>query len=512
MWPRQVPEKSLPKPIRDMPEALVSDTRTSRAVSKAVAARQLRKLAPKLYTRNLVEDAQTIVRRNLWTIVGGYFPGALIADRTALENRPASDSSICLVSQGKQQDVRLPGLVLRPRKGHGPLESDRPYVGSLYLSSVARAYLENMRPTRSRKGLVRRTLPRSEIEERLDTLIRRSGEQEARKLRDEARAIAAALGSKEEFAELDALIGTLLGTREAELSAPAAVARSHGRPYDPDRLALFDELHRALRAYPPVSRPTPKRRTEGRATLAFFESYFSNFIEGTEFGVEEAADIVFKGSIPRERPKDAHDILGTWRIVSDPGEMSKTPTDSASLIRLLQSRHAAMLSERPEVNPGRFKTKSNRFGTTLFVEPELVVGTLEQGLQFCKSLEAPFQRAVYMMFLVSEVHPFTDGNGRIARIVMNAELAAAGEERIIIPTVYRSNYLAALRALSQNRITEPLIRTLDFAQRWTAAVTWSSLEPTTRELEACNAFLQPDVAEQEAKRLLLPSTALTNGR
>ena len=32
-----------------------------------------------------------------------------------------------------------------------------------------------------------------------------------------------------------------------------------------------------------------------------------------------------------------------------------------------------------------------------------------------------------MMFLVSEVHPFADGNGRAARIMMNAELVAAGE-------------------------------------------------------------------------------------
>lgn len=29
------------------------------------------------------------------------------------------------------------------------------------------------------------------------------------------------------------------------------------------------------------------------ANLSFFEAYFSNFIEGTEFEVEEAADIVF---------------------------------------------------------------------------------------------------------------------------------------------------------------------------------------------------------------------------
>ena len=39
------------------------------------------------------------------------------------------------------------------------------------------------------------------------------------------------------------------------------------------------------------------RPTDGPA-LPFFEAYFSNFIEGTEFAVDEAAEIVFKGHIP----------------------------------------------------------------------------------------------------------------------------------------------------------------------------------------------------------------------
>lgn len=40
-----------------------------------------------------------------------------------------------------------------------------------------------------------------------------------------------------------------------------------------------------------------------------------------------------------------------------------------------------------------------------------------------------------MKFLISEIHPFNDGNGRLARIMMNAELVAENEEKIIIPTV-----------------------------------------------------------------------------
>jgi Fic family protein len=42
-------------------------------------------------------------------------------------------------------------------------------------------------------------------------------------------------------------------------------------------------------------------------------------------------------------------------------------------------------------------------------------------------------------FLVSEVHPFLDGNGRLARVMINAELAAARQMRVLIPIVYRSS-------------------------------------------------------------------------
>ena len=91
---------------------------------------------------------------------------------------------------------------------------------------------------------------------------------------------------------------------------------------------MFRVLHAALRDHPPLSRLAPDRGPEGNATLAFFEAYFSNFIEGTEFAVGEAADIVFRGIIPKERPEDAHDVLGTWRIVSDYREMNRIPADA----------------------------------------------------------------------------------------------------------------------------------------------------------------------------------------
>ena len=152
--------------------------------------------------------------------------------------------------------------------------------------------------------------------------------------------------------------------------------------------------------------------------------------------------------------------------------MGRTPGEFGELTSLLRERHRTIMAGRPETQRGEFKVEENRAGLTVFVAPELVRGTLEEGFALYRSLESSFERAVYMTFLVSEVHPFADGNGRIARVMMNAELVAGGDERIIIPTVFHGDYLAALRALSRTGRPEPLVRVMvgdeapSFTERW----------------------------------------------
>lgn len=485
--------------LNNMPEVFVSDSSISAAVSEAVSRGKLRKLGSRLYTRNLTEDPERLVLRHWYELITAYFPDAVITDRTGLENRPSEDGSVFLISE-KTRDVELPGLVFRPRKGKPSLDSDTTFIGGARLASTARAYLENMRPSRrSRKGLVARTLSRQEIEERLETLLRRNGEQGINRLRDEALAIASELDLDQEYEEFSELVGTLLGTRDGTMQAPIAQARVEGHPYDPDRLVLFERLFTELREYSPEPRVVEQRSPEANANLSFFEAYFSNFIEGTEFSVEEAEDIVFNGVIPSERPDDAHDVIGTYRIISQESEIRRGLTDFDDFLDVLRARHASIMAARLDKGPGMFKTTINQAGNTIFVAPELVIGTLAKGYALLEALREPFQRAAFMMTLVSEVHPFTDGNGRAARVMMNAELVRGNQERVIIPTAYRTDYLGALKALSHNQTFVPLTRMLDYAQRYTAAIDWNSFQHAYAALIATGAF-----EEGEYARLVLP--------
>lgn len=361
-----------------------------------------------------------------------------------------------------------------------------------------------MRPSRARGDADRRTLTRRKIEERLDRLIRFSGAEAINSLRDEIRALSPSLGMTAAARDLNSLIGALLGTREARLVAPVALARQRGRPYDPARLELFHQLHATLRNRPPVTRLAVRLSSSEQQTLAFYDAYFSNFIEGTEFEIEEAVDIVFHGKIPTDRTADAQDVLGTWRIVSDPSEMQQAPTSDKRFVETLKRRHAGVMAGRPGVHPGAFKRVANRAGSTIFVLPDLVLGPLETGLDLCRSLERPFDRGVFVHFLIAEVHPFADGSGRMARIAMNGELVAAGEARIVIPTVFRDSYISALKAMSLSRSPNALIRVLDYAQRWTCAINWRSVDLAKRQLADCNAFLDPDAVANGGVRLRMP--------
>lgn len=489
--------------LLELPEVFPASAAPRSTVSDALHRGELRRLARGLYTRNLVNSPEQVVRRNLWDVVAALYPGALVADRSARLSRPAEDGSLFLVHD-RPGETQLPGLVLRPRSGPPPAQGDLPLPAGLHMSSVPRGLLENTALSRGRRGRVARTLARPELEEWLESLIDQRGEEGFRALRDQVRRLAPTLGLEDELAALDPLMGAVLGTRHVRATSPRLRARQRGFPYDAERVELFETLFSALDAAAPIVRPVLDPDASRYRFLPFFEAYFSNFIEGTEFEVEEAREIVFEDVIPPARPEDAHDVMGTYRLVSDRAEMSRLPGDAGELVELLKARHRVLLEGRPEKQPGAFKTEANRVGSVQFVAPTLVEGTLREGFGFYRRLTSPFARAVYQMFLISEVHPFDDGNGRIARVMMNAELVSAAAQRIIIPQVYRNNYLMGLRALSVNGRADALIATLDFAQRYTAAIDYSSFEGARSMLEQTNAFRDPVEADAAGVRLVLP--------
>lgn len=493
--------------LADQPEVFFSTAETSRAVGREIRAGRARKIAGRLYTRNTAEPLEAVTRRNWQRIASRYFPGAVIVDRSAFEAKPSDDGSVFLDAgpgYAGRRPVRLPGLTLRPRRGPGPVEGDMPFMDALHFAGPGRKFLDNVRPSRARNGSVPRTLTREELEEELISAAAQRGRDGLNEIRDDAQDVAGPLGAEDEMTILDGLIGAVLGTTEAALSTAVARAHGHGLGFDPRRLQLFESLQsRLLQAHLPARPEQP----DSLPALSFIEAYFSNWIEGTEFSLEEAEQIVFRGAVPEGRFEDAHDVLGTYELVNSPARCGRVPGSAEELLTLARTSHAIMLARRPGVHPGSFKARPSQAGGTTFVHPDLVGGTLIEGFRYYESLPPGLPRAIFMMFLIAEVHPFTDGNGRVGRVLMNAELTVAGLQRIVVPICFRDNYLQGLRALSRNADPRPLVRALDYLQQYAAAIDWSELRRAEEQLRATNAFVTPDVAEESGLRLVLPNDA-----
>lgn len=476
------------KNLRELNEVIVgsADPAVAKLLARLKREGQVVRLAPRLYTTNLTDSPEKIVRRNLWTIVGKLWPGARLSHRTAFEYAPHEGH--VFFGYKYTRKVVLPGVTIHFLATPESLPSDYPFMEGLGVSSHARALLENLEPDRTQGG-VAKCLSVEAVEERLEAEFAAGGETALNRLRDEARSIAAATGLDYGLSRLDKLVGALLSTRPADvLKSGVARARAVGEPFDSARIELFGTLLERLggREFPDCREINVS--DADYATFAFFESYFSNYIEGTVFELEEARRIVETGVVIPTRDADSHDILGTYAIASNRGEMSRCAVTADEFLDLLRTRHRVILSGRPSSGPGLFKTRDNRAGNTHFVSFDRVRGTLKRGFDMSRAIRHPFARAVFILFVTSEVHPFVDGNGRLSRIMMNAELTATGQSKIIVPTVFRPDYIGALRRLSRDGdpdvLVAALMRLWDFS-RWLSTGDFETLKG---RLESSNAF------------------------
>ncbi|HEY4289333.1 MAG TPA: Fic family protein [Puia sp.] len=466
------------------------DKTESRRLGTLVKKGIAKKIAPRIYTTNTDDSPESIIKRNWFRILAAQYPKSLLSHRSALECRPTPSGQI-YITYSYTRNISLPGLTIHFQQGHEPIEGDASFFGELYLSQQARAFLENFQQSR-KKDEGSKTLSREQLEEKLENIIRIKGETGLNELRDRARQIAPILAMEKEFEQLNKIISALLSTKPSKLlSSTVAKARALGEPFDPARISLFEKLYETLAGNDYPEYPEKNESPKAYQNFAFFESYFSNYIEGTEFTVDEAKQIILTQTPIPTRNEDSHDVLGTYTLVSNRKEMFTCPQTADELLKILLYRHDILLSARIDKNPGQFKDKNNRAGNTEFVDWQLVSGTLKKGFEWYSLLQHPFSKAAYMMFLISEVHPFIDGNGRIARVMMNAELSSKKISKIIVPTVYREDYMGALRKLTRQNDTETYIRMLLRIFEFSSTIYGEDIDQMEKYLISCDAFMEP---------------------
>jgi hypothetical protein len=244
-----------------MPLVTARDDKTeARRLQRLAKQGRLRRIYAGIYTDDLAQPLEAVVRRELLALCALIAPGAILSHRSALESSRTTAAGNVFLTGPQRRDFKLPGVTLRMAMGAGPLESDirvPTLSGDVYIASQARALIENLSGSRG-DAAERRTVGTEGVEAWLDRFISRDLGDGINKLRDAARAVAEPLGLKKEFARLDAIIGTLLGTRTSRMHAPTAMARAAGSPYG------FRGLAPRRSALPSASRCRAPRRGPSR--------------------------------------------------------------------------------------------------------------------------------------------------------------------------------------------------------------------------------------------------------
>ena len=236
--------------------------------------------------------------------------------------------------------------------------------------------------------------------------------------------------------------------------------------------------HQRLAALRPLS---PESVASLAAALDVRMVHESNAIEGNSLTLRETELVLSKGITVSGKPLKDHleavNLAKAWEQVK-----ALAKPDAVLTERDLLDLHRIVLTRIEDDFAGSYRRGAVRIAGSHHVPPNpmKVPDLMEELFAELQTIDDPVERAAKLHYGIARIHPFTDGNGRAARLAMNFVLLAAGYPPISIPTDLRQPYYNALEAADsgdfqtwQNFLTEQLDHELD---EWLTALDPSSPE------------------------------------
>ncbi|MBM3957979.1 MAG: Fic family protein, partial [Gemmatimonadetes bacterium] len=224
-------------------------------------------------------------------------------------------------------------------------------------------------------------------------------------------------------------------------------------------LEAIEALRRELRFH-----LVPARRWYGtlrRATLARAVQG-SNSIEGYRASVDDVL-IILEHEAPAAADDETRRAIEGYRdamnLILQMAPDLPRPTES-----MLRSLHFMMLKHEPGKHPGCWRPGpvhvADAAGRILYTAPDraLVPGLVVEALEQAAGVDAPaLVRAAFAHLNLVMVHPFSDGNGRIARVAQSFVLAGEGDPSPVFLSIeeylgrHPEDYYAVLRTVGGDR-------------------------------------------------------------
>lgn len=215
--------------------------------------------------------------------------------------------------------------------------------------------------------------------------------------------------------------------------------------------------------------PVPERKMEllrRRFTIDF--NYNSNHIEGNTLTYGQTELLLLFGKIVGEaQVKDVQEMTASnvgLKMMAEEAALQDVPL-TQNFIRTL---HKTLLREDYEVyrnlpgggttsytiHAGRYKTRPNsvitRYGDRFeYASPEETPALMTDLVDWYNEAErqgelSPSELATLFHYRYIRIHPFEDGNGRIARLMVNYILSRHGYPMIVVRSRKKNEYIEAL--------------------------------------------------------------------
>jgi Fic family protein len=184
-------------------------------------------------------------------------------------------------------------------------------------------------------------------------------------------------------------------------------------------------------------------------------TYTSNALEGNTLTLSETKVIIEDGITVGGKPlKDCYEATGHAKAY----DFMLSAARAEPLVfseEMVLTLHRFFYSSLDAENAGRYRDYQVFITGTEYLPPEASeVPALMKG--FVSELNDksgelhPVILAAFAHRRLVDIHPFTDGNGRTARLLMNLILVNKGYQIVSIPPILRTEYIGALIAAQRN--------------------------------------------------------------
>nr|WP_204434534.1 Fic family protein [Paracholeplasma morum] len=218
---------------------------------------------------------------------------------------------------------------------------------------------------------------------------------------------------------------------------------------------IIDEKKDIIDSHRPFSQNMTRQL---RDKLIIEWTYNSNAIEGNTLTLSETKVVLENGITIKGKPlKDHLEIINHKEAIEYIEDLvSKNVKLSDYDIR---SVHYLILKEIDSTNAGKYRNENVFISGAKHVPPVYMnvpykMQNLIDQYQSWKDFH-PVVRACFLHGEFVKIHPFIDGNGRTARLLLNFELIQSGYPPVVIKTENRADYYGALdKAHTTNNYTD----------------------------------------------------------